>query len=159
MAEIGVGMVGYKFMGRTHSNAYRQVAHFFAVDPKPRMVAVCGRDEAGVRAAAEQLGWEGYETDYHKLVTRDDIQLVDVASTGNTHYEVVMAALAAGKHVYCEKPLANSLDQAREMLATAKKAGVINVINFNYRRVPAIAFAKQLIAEGQIGDIRHWRAV
>jgi predicted dehydrogenase len=159
MAEIGVGLVGYKFMGRTHSNAYRQVAHFFNVDPKPRMVAVCGRDEAGVKAAAEQLGWEGYETDYHKLVTRDDIQLVDVASTGNTHYEVVMAALAAGKHVYCEKPLANSLDQAREMTAAAKQAGVINVINFNYRRVPAIAFAKQLIAEGKIGEIRHWRAV
>jgi predicted dehydrogenase len=159
MAEIGVGMVGYKFMGRTHSNAYRQVAHFFGVDPKPRMVAVCGRDEAGVKAAAEQLGWEGYETDYHKLVTRNDIQLVDVASTGNTHYEVVMAALAAGKHVYCEKPLANSLDQAREMLATAKQAGVINFINFNYRRVPAVAFAKQLIEEGKIGEIRHWRAV
>jgi predicted dehydrogenase len=159
MAEIGVGMVGYKFMGRTHSNAYRQVAHFFGVDPKPRMVAVCGRDEAGVKAAAEQLGWEGYETDYHKLVTRNDIQLVDVASTGNTHYEVVMAALAAGKHVYCEKPLANSLDQAREMLATAKQAGVINFINFNYRRVPAVAFAKRLIEEGKIGEIRHWRAV
>jgi predicted dehydrogenase len=159
MAEIGVGMVGYKFMGRTHSNASRQVAHFFNVDPKPRMVAVCGRDEAGVKAAAEQLGWEGYETDYHKLVSRDDVQLVDVASTGNTHYDVVMAALAAGKHVYCEKPLANSLDQAREMTAAAKQAGVINVINFNYRRVPAIAFAKQLIAEGKIGEIRHWRAV
>ncbi|MFL5759869.1 MAG: Gfo/Idh/MocA family protein [Thermomicrobiales bacterium] len=159
MAEIGVGLVGYKFMGRTHSNAYRQVAHFFDVDPKPRMVALCGRDEAGVKAAAEQLGWEGYETNYHTLVTRDDIQLVDVASIGNTHYDIVMAALAAGKHVFCEKPLANSLDQAREMLATAKNAGVINVINFNYRRVPAIAFAKQLIADGKIGEIRHWRAV
>jgi predicted dehydrogenase len=159
MAEIGVGLVGYKFMGRTHSNAYRQVARFFDVDPRPRMVALCGREEASVQAAAEQLGWESYETDYHKLVTRDDVQLVDVASTGNTHYDVVMAALAAGKHVYCEKPLANSLDQAREMTKTAQQAGVINLINFNYRRVPAIAFAKQIIEEGRIGEIRHWRAV
>jgi predicted dehydrogenase len=159
MAEIGVGLVGYKFMGRTHSNAYRQVVRFFDVDPKPRMVALCGREESGVKAAADQLGWESYETDYHKLVTRDDIQLVDVASTGNTHYDVVMAALAAGKHVYCEKPLANSLDQAREMTKTAQQAGVINVINFNYRRVPAIAFAKQIVDEGRIGEIRHWRAV
>jgi predicted dehydrogenase len=159
MAEIGVGLVGYKFMGRTHSNAYRQVARFFEVDLKPKMVALCGREEAGVKAAADQLGWESYETDYHKLVTRDDVQLVDVASTGNTHYDVVMAALAAGKHVYCEKPLANSLDQAREMTKTAQTAGVINVINFNYRRVPAIAFAKQIIDEGRIGEIRHWRAV
>jgi predicted dehydrogenase len=159
MAEIGVGMVGYKFMGRTHSNAYRQVAHFFDVDPVPKMRVLCGRDEAGVKAAAEQLGWEGYETDYRKMVTRNDISLVDVASTGNSHYDVVMAALAAGKHVLCEKPLANSLEQAREMAEAAEKAGVVNMVNFNYRRVPAVQLAKQLIAEGKVGEIRHWRAV
>jgi len=159
MAEIGVGLVGYKFMGRAHSNAYRQVGHFFDVDPAPRMVAVCGRDEAGVKAAAASLGWEGYETDYRKLVARDDVGLVDVATPGDTHREVVLAALAAGKHVICEKPLANSLDQAREMLAAAKAAGVVNMVNFNYRRVPAVQFAKKLIADGRIGEIRHWRAV
>src|SRR4051794_12615101 len=159
MAEIGVGLVGYKFMGRTHSNAYRQVRHFFPVDPVPRMVALCGRDEANVRAAAEQLGWESYETDYRKLVTRGDVGLVDVASTGSNHYDVVMAAIAAGKHVYCEKPLANSLEQAREMTLAAQKAGIINFVNFNYRRVPAVQFAKQLIADGSLGEIRHWRAV
>src|SRR5687768_7062530 len=82
MAEIGVALVGYKFMGRAHSNAYRQVTHFFDVDPAPRMVAICGRDEAGVREAAAKLGWEGYETDYRKLVTRDDVGLVDVSTPG-----------------------------------------------------------------------------
>jgi predicted dehydrogenase len=159
MAEIGVGLVGYKFTGRAHSNAYRQVAHFFDVDPAPRMVAICGRDEAAVSEAATKLGWEGYETDYRKLVARDDVGLVDVATIGNTHYEIVLAALEQGKHVYCEKPLANSLSEAREMVEKAEKAGVINVINFNYRKVPAVSFAQQLVASGRLGEIRHWRAV
>jgi predicted dehydrogenase len=159
MSEIGVGLVGYKFMGRTHSNAYRQVRHFFNVDPEPRMVAVCGRDENGVRQAAETLGWEGYETDYRALVQRDDIGLVDVATTGNTHHDIVIAALDAGKHVLCEKPLANSLDEAEDMLRAARKAGVTAMVNFNYRRVPAVQLAKQIIQEGRLGEIRHWRAV
>jgi predicted dehydrogenase len=159
MAEIGVGLVGYKFMGRAHSNAYRQVAHFFDVDPVPRMRAICGRDEAGVRDAAAKLGWEGYETDYRKLVARDDVGLVDVSTPGDTHHDVVMAALAAGKHVICEKPLANSLDDAREMLIAAKRAGVVNMVNFNYRRVPAVQLAKRIVEEGRLGEIRHWRAV
>ena len=159
MSEIGVGLVGYKFMGRAHSNAYRQVAHFFDVDPTPRMVAVCGREEAAVKAAAAHLGWEGWETDYHTLVARPDIGLVDVATPGDTHKEVVLAALAAGKHVLCEKPLANNLDEAREMVAAAKQAGTVAMVNFNYRRVPGVAFARQLIEEGALGEIRHWRAV
>lgn len=162
MATIGVGLVGYKFMGRAHSNAYRQLPRFFDIDPAPRLVAVCGRDEAGVREAAEKLGYEGYETDYRKLVQRDDIDLVDVATTGNTHREIAIAALAAGKHVLCEKPLANTLDEAAEMVlaaraARAKKPGLIAMVNFNYRRVPAIAFTKQLIESGRLGEIRHWR--
>ncbi len=159
MAEIGVGLVGYKFMGRTHSNAYRQVAHFFDVDPVPRLRALCGRDETAVREAAAKLGWESYETDYHALVARDDIGLVDVATPGDSHRDVVLAALAAGKHVLCEKPLANSLDEAREMLAAANRAGVVNMVNFNYRRVPAVQLARQIIADGRLGEIRHWRAV
>jgi predicted dehydrogenase len=162
MATIGVGLVGYKFMGRAHSNAYRQLPRFFDVDPVPRMVAVCGRDEAGVKEAAEKLGYEGYELDYRKLVQRDDIGLVDVATTGNTHRDIAIAALEAGKHVLCEKPLANTLDEAAEMVvaaraAQAKNPGLIAMVNFNYRRVPAIAFAKQLIEEGKIGEVRHWR--
>ena len=159
MSQIGIGLVGYKFMGRAHSNAYRQVGRFFEVNPAPRMVAICGRDEAGVKEAAEQLGWEGYETDYQALIARDDIQLVDVSSPGDTHKEVVLAALAAGKHVICEKPLANTLAEAREMLEAARKAGTVAVVNYNYRRVPAVQFAKKLIEDGAIGEIRHWRAV
>ncbi|HKG25926.1 MAG TPA: Gfo/Idh/MocA family oxidoreductase, partial [Thermomicrobiales bacterium] len=159
MTEIGVGLVGYKFMGRAHSNAYRQVSHFFDVDPVPRMVALCGRDEAAVKEAAAKLGWESYETDYRKLVARDDVGLVDVSTIGNTHYEIVLAALEQGKHVFCEKPLANSLAEAREMVQKAEAAGVVNVINFNYRKVPAVTFAQQLVASGRLGEIRHWRAV
>ncbi|HEY7032258.1 MAG TPA: Gfo/Idh/MocA family oxidoreductase [Thermomicrobiales bacterium] len=159
MAEIGIGLVGYKFMGRAHSNAYRQVTHYFDVDPAPRMVAICGRDESAVKEAAGKLGWEGYETDYRKLVARNDIGLVDVSTIGNTHHEIVMAALAQGKHVLCEKPLANSLAEAREMVQAAKDAGVVNVVNFNYRKVPAVTFAQQLVASGRLGEIRHWRAV
>lgn len=158
MAEIGVGLVGYKFMGRAHSNAYRQVAHFFDVDPKPRMVAISGRNEAAVKEAADQLGWEGYETDYHRLIARDDIQVVDVSTPGFNHHEIVIAALEAGKHVICEKPLANTLGEAQDMLSAARKAGTINMINFNYRRVPAVQLIKKLIDDGRLGEIRHFRA-
>lgn len=158
MNEIGVGLVGYKFMGRTHSNAYRQVAHFFNVDPKPRMVAIAGRDESSVKDAAAELGWDSYETDYHALIERDDIQLVDVSTPGFTHKEIVVAALEAGKHVLCEKPLANTLEEAQEMLSAARKAGTIAMVNFNYRRVPAVQLAKRLIDDGKLGEIRHFRA-
>ncbi len=158
MAEIGVGLVGYKFMGRAHSNAYRQLPRFFDVDPTPRMAAICGRDEAGVREAADSLGWPHYETDYRRLIERDDVGLVDVVTPGNTHREIVLAALEAGKHVICEKPLANTLAEAGEMLAAARDAGTINTVCFNYRRAPAVQLAKKLIDEGRFGTIRHWRA-
>ena len=158
MAEIGVGLVGYKFMGRAHSNAYRQLPRFFDVDPVPRMAAICGRDEAGVQEAADSLGWESYETDYRRLMERDDVGLVDVVTPGNTHREIVLAALEAGKHVICEKPLANTLAEAGEMLAAAREAGTINTVCFNYRRAPAVQLAKKLIDEGRLGTIRHWRA-
>jgi predicted dehydrogenase len=158
MAEIGVGLVGYKFMGRAHSNAYRQVAHFFEVDPTPRMVAIAGRNEAACREAAAQLGWDGYETDYRRLVARDDIGLVDVATPGYNHREIVLAALEAGKHVLCEKPLANTLDEAQQMLTAARRAGTVTMINFNYRRVPAVQLIKRLIEAGHLGEIRHVRA-
>jgi predicted dehydrogenase len=156
--EIGVGLVGYKFMGRAHSNAYRQVARFFEVDPAPRMAAICGRDEAGVREAADNLGWESYETDYRKLVARDDVGLVDVVTPGNTHCEIVLTALEAGKHVICEKPLANTLPETREMLTAARNAGTVNMVCFNYRRAPAVQLARKLVEEGRLGEIRHWRA-
>jgi len=159
MAEIGVGLVGYKFMGRAHSNAYRQVSAFFDVDPKPVMRAICGRDAVATQAAADKLGWQSIETDYHTLVKRDDIGIIDVSTPGYTHHDVVLAALENGKHVICEKPLANSLDEAREMVLAAQKAGTINLVNFNYRRVPAVQLAKRLIDDGRIGEITHWRAV
>jgi predicted dehydrogenase len=159
MSEIGVGLVGYRFMGRAHSNAYRQVARFFDVDPAPRMVALCGRNEAAVREAAASLGWEGYETDYGRMLERDDIGLVDISSSGDTHHEFALAALEAGKHVLCEKPLANTLSEAREMMEAAQRAGTVNMVCHNYRRVPAVQLAKRFMDEGRIGEIRHWRAV
>jgi predicted dehydrogenase len=159
MNEIGIGLVGYRFMGRAHSNAYRQVARFFDVDPAPRMVALCGRNEAAVREAAASLGWEGYETDYERMLERDDIGLVDISSSGDTHHEFALAALEAGKHVLCEKPLANTLSEAREMMEAARRAGMVNMVCHNYRRVPAVQLAKKLIDEGRLGEIRHWRAV
>ncbi len=162
-SEIGVGLVGYGFMGRAHSNAYRQVARFFDVEPAPRMRALCGRDEAAVRSATETLGWEGYETYYWRMLERDDIQLVDISSSGDTHHGVAVAALEAGKHVLCEKPLANSLAEARQMAEAARKAraaaGAASMVCHNYRRVPAVQLAKRLIDEGRLGKVRHWRAV
>lgn len=158
-SEIGVGLIGYKFMGRTHSNAYRQVARFFDVDLVPRMQAICGRNEPAVRQAVDTLSWEGYETDYHRLIERDDIGLVDISTPGDSHEELALAAIEAGKHVFCEKPLANTLEEARRMRDAAEKAGVINVVNFNYRKAPAVALAKKLVEGGRLGQIRHWRAV
>lgn len=157
--EIGVGLIGYKFMGRTHSNAYRQVARFFDVDLVPRMRAICGRNEPAVKQAVDTLGWEGYETDYHRLIERDDVGLVDISTPGDSHEELALAAIEAGKHVFCEKPLANTLEEARRMRDAAEKAGVINVVNFNYRKAPAVALAKKLVEGGRLGQIRHWRAV
>jgi predicted dehydrogenase len=155
---LGVGMVGYSFMGRAHSNAYRQVARFFDVDPEPRMAAVCGRNESATARAADTLGWESYETDYRRLVEREDVGLVDVVTPGYTHREIVLAALEAGKHVLCEKPLANTLEEAREMVDAAREAGTINMVCFNYRRAPAVRLVKRLVESGRLGEIRHWRA-
>jgi predicted dehydrogenase len=147
-------------MGRAHSNAYRQVGVFFPdVALKPEMTAVCGRDEAGVRAFAEQFGWQSYETDWRKLVARDDVGLVDVSTPGDTHAPIAIAAAEHGKHVFCEKPLANTLDEARQMRDAVQKAGVVGMVNFNYRRVPAVQLAKNLIESGRLGKIYHWRAV
>ena len=157
---IGVGLVGYKFMGKSHSNAYRQVASFFPdLKLQPEMKALCGRDEAGVKAAAAQMGWQGYETDWHKLVARQDIGLVDVSTPGDSHAAIAIEAAKNGKHIFCEKPLANTLAEARQMQAAVEQAGVVGMVNFNYRRVPAVQLAKRLIDDGRIGKVYHWRAV
>lgn len=160
--ELRVGMVGYAFMGAAHSQAWRSVNRFFDLPLQARMTAICGRDEAKVSAAAATLGWDGHETDWRRLVARDDIDLVDICTPGDSHAEIAIAALAAGKHVLCEKPLANTVDEARAMVAAAAKArasGVRAMCGFNYRRVPAVALAQQLVADGRLGTIRHVRAV
>lgn len=157
---LNVGLIGYKFMGKAHSNAYRQVGRFFEeLDVQPVLKAICGRDESGVKRAAHLLGWESYETDWKKLIARDDIDVIDVAAPSNLHAEMVIAAAKAGKHVLCEKPLANTAGEAKEMLDAVTEAHVKHGIFFNYRKVPAIALAKQMIEEGAIGKIYHWRAL
>ncbi len=161
MAEtINVGMVGYKFMGKAHSNAYRQVAHFFPdVALRPVLHTLCGRDAAGVRAAADQFGWAEVETDWRTLVASDAIGLVDISTPGDSHAPIAIAAAEHGKHVFCEKPLANTLAEARQMRDAVQRAGVVGMVNFNYRRVPAVQLAKRLIDDGRLGKIYHWRAV
>jgi predicted dehydrogenase len=157
---LGIGMVGYAFMGRAHSQAWRTVGSFFDLPFTPRMAAICGRDRAQVAAAAARLGWPVWETDWKRLVERDDVDLVDVCTPGSSHAEISIAALEAGKHVLCEKPLANTVDEARAMAAAAAKAAAIGVramVGFNFRRVPAVALARELVAAGRLGAIRHVR--
>jgi predicted dehydrogenase len=160
--ELRVGMVGYAFMGAAHSQAWRTVNRAFDLPLSARMSLVSGRSADGVAAAAGKLGWAEHTTDWRALVARDDIDLVDICSPGDTHAEIAIAALAAGKHVLCEKPLANTVAEAREMVAAATQAhthGVRAMCGFNYRRVPAVALMRQLVAAGRIGTIRHVRAV
>ncbi|SFO88238.1 Predicted dehydrogenase [Amycolatopsis arida] len=159
---LGVAMVGHAFMGAVHSQAWRTVHHFFDVPFVPRMVALGGRDQQRTKEAAQRLGWESVETDWRALVARDDVDVVDICTPGDTHCEIAVAALAAGKHVLCEKPLANSVGEAEHMAeaaARADRAGVRSMVAFNYRRVPALALARRLVAEGRLGELRHVRAV
>ncbi|WP_147917832.1 Gfo/Idh/MocA family protein [Ruania zhangjianzhongii] len=158
---LRVAMIGYAFMGAAHSQAWRTAPRFFDLPLTPVQHVLCGRDQAKVAAAADRLGWASTETDWRSAVARDDVDLVDVCTPGNTHAEIAIGALEAGKHVLCEKPLANSVAEAEAMTAAAEKAagqGVRAMVGFTYRRLPAIQLARQLIAEGRIGDIRQVRA-
>ena len=158
---LSVGMVGYAFMGTAHSQAWRNAPRFFDLPVGVSMRALAGRDPDKVAAAARQLGWESTETSWRALVDRDDIDLVDVCTPGDTHAEIAIAALEAGKHVLCEKPLANSVEEAEAMTLAAEKAaaaGVRSMVGFTYRRVPAIGLARRLVAEGRLGTIHHVRA-
>lgn len=160
-SSLGIGMVGHAFMGRTHSHAWRNVSATFDLPVAPRRVVVAGRDPARTKAAAERLGWEDSTTDWRTLLERDDVDVIDICTPGDTHAEIAIAALEAGKHVLCEKPLANSVAEAEAMVAaaaTARTGGVRSMVAFNYRRVPAIALARQLIADGMLGDVHHIRA-
>lgn len=159
---LGIGLVGYAFMGAAHSAAWRTAGRFFDLPLDIRLEALVGRSQPAVSAAAQQMGWASYETEWQALLRRDDIHLVDVCTPGSSHAEIAIAALEAGKHVLCEKPLANTVAEAKAMAAAAESArasGVRSMVGFNYRRVPAAAFARQLVAEGRIGAIRHVRAV
>ncbi|WP_077490976.1 Gfo/Idh/MocA family protein [Sinomonas mesophila] len=158
---LRVGMVGYAFMGAAHSHAWRTAPRFFDLPLAPQLTAVAGRDPERVAAAAAKLGWDSAETDWRRLIDRDDIDLIDICTPGDTHAEIAIAALEAGKHVLCEKPLANSVEEAERMTAAADAAaarGVFSMCGFSYRRTPALALAKRLVAEGALGEIRHVRA-
>lgn len=158
MNEVRVGMIGYKFMGKAHSHAYRDLPMFFPDAPHPVMKVICGRNEAGVKQAARQYGWAEAETDWRRLVRRDDIDLVDINAPSDAHKEIAIEAAKAGKHLFCEKPLALTLSDARDMLAAAEAAGVKHMIGFNYRFAPAVQLAKKLVAGGRLGRIYHFRA-
>ena len=155
---LNVGMVGYGFMGRAHSNAYLQVNHFFDVAYRPVLKAVAGRTVDKAWEFARRWGWQRAVSDWRKLIEAPNIDLIDICSPNNTHHEIALAAAAAGKIVLCEKPLAMDLAQAREMTRAVEKPGKPNMVWFNYRRVPAISLAKQLIEEGKLGKIFHYRA-
>ncbi|HRU06443.1 MAG TPA: Gfo/Idh/MocA family oxidoreductase [Candidatus Brocadiia bacterium] len=157
--EVRVGLIGYNFMGKAHSNAYLKVAKFFDLPATPVMTAVCGRTPDKVKAFAQKWGWQSVETDALKTIRRKDIDLVDITTPNNSHYALAMAAINAGKAVACEKPLAMNTAQALDLARAAKKAGVPNMVWFNYRRAPAIGLARRIIDEGRLGRIFHIRAV
>jgi predicted dehydrogenase len=156
---LNVGLVGYKFMGKAHSNAYARLPMFFDAGADVRMKAICGRDAAGVEEARERFGWESAETDYHTLVSRGDIDIVDITAPSDYHKAIVMEAIGNGKNVFCEKPLALNLKDAREMLEAAEKKRIKHQIGFNYRFAPAVQLAKKLIDEGKLGTIFHFRGM
>lgn len=157
--DLKVGMLGYAFMGRAHSNAFNQIPKFFYPPPaNPIKEVVCGRNEAAVRTMAQQFGWNRVETDWKKMM-KSGIDVFDNCGPNDMHYEPNISAAEAGIHVISEKPLARNLKEAKEMAAAAKKSGVVNMVAYNYRRVPAVQLAKKLIDEGYIGKVYHWRAV
>jgi len=156
MKKLNIGIVGYKFMGKAHSNAWMKAPRFFDLDVQPVMKVACGRHEEPLKEFAKRWGWEEVETDWRKMVERDDIDIVDIASPQNTHHEIAIAAAKAGKHIFCEKPQALNYKQAKEMYEVAEKSGIVHYLNHNYRRCPAVMLAKRLIKEGKIGKIFHW---
>jgi predicted dehydrogenase len=156
---IGVGMLGYAFMGKAHSNAYKTIPYMMYPPPAtPRLVAIAGRNAEGAKEAARRYGFETYYTDYHKLLEDDRVQLFDNCGPNNIHAEASIAAARAGKHIFCEKPIARSADEARQMLDAVNKAGVKHMVAFNYRFLPAIRLAYDMIQNGDLGRIYHYRA-
>ncbi|MEW5974488.1 MAG: Gfo/Idh/MocA family oxidoreductase [Acidobacteriota bacterium] len=155
--KVNVALIGYQFMGKAHSNAYRQMPRFFESDTVPVMKVICGRNQAAVKAAADKFGWEEWNTSWEEVVRRKDIDVVDISTPGDSHMPIAIAAAKAGKTILCEKPLANTLSEAKKMSAVVQKAGVINMICHNYRKAPAVGLAQRMIAEEQLGKIYHFR--
>ncbi len=155
---LNVGMIGYKFMGKAHSNAWLQAPRFFNLKARPAMKMICGRDKVGVAEARERLGWDIFVTDWRDVVNDPTIDIVDINTPNDSHAEIAIAAAKAGKAIMCEKPLALDVKQARAMTDAVKKAGVVNMVCHNYRRIPAIAQAKKMIESGDLGTIYHYRA-
>ena len=155
---LRIGIVGYGFMGRAHSNAYRQVNKFFKLEHEPVLKAACGRSEAKTREFADNWGWQLVETDWRRLIDNDDIDAIDICTPNSSHRDIAVAAAQAGKMVLCEKPLAMNIAEGKEMTEAVERAGVPNLVWFNYRRVPAIALAKQVAGEGRLGKVFHYRA-
>jgi predicted dehydrogenase len=155
--QINIALIGYQFMGKAHSNAYRQVGRFFDLDVEPVMKVLCGIPEDKLKIAQQKLGWQEYSTDWQEVVARKDIDMVDIATPNNLHATIAQAALKAGKHVLCEKPLATSIEDARASYEAAKQAGLVNGISHNYRKAPAVAFAAKLVRDGKLGALRHFR--
>lgn len=155
---LNIGMIGYGFMGRTHSNAYNRVSNFFDTEYKPVLKAACARNAENVQAFADKWGYESIETDWRKMIARDDIDAVDICVPNNLHKEMAIACAEAGKMILCEKPLAMNVAEGEEMCEAVEKAGVANTVWYNYRRVPAVTLAKQMIDEGKLGRIFHYRA-
>jgi len=159
MKNIRIGLIGTGFMGRTHSNGYNRIANFFPeLTHRPVLQAVCSRNEAKVKAFAEQWGYASYETDWKALIARDDIDAIDICTPNDTHAEIAIAAAKAGKMILCEKPLSRTLAEGEEMVKVIEQAGVANTVWYNYRRLPAVSLAKQIIDSGKLGKIFHYRA-
>jgi predicted dehydrogenase len=156
--KLNIGLIGYGFMGRAHSNAYRRVNNFFDVEYEPVLKAACARNQESLKPFADQWGYESMESDWRKLIERDDIDAIDICTPNNLHHDIAVAAAEAGKMILCEKPLAMDGAEGEKMCQAVEKAGVRNTVWYNYRRVPAVTLAKQLIDEGRLGRIFHYRA-
>lgn len=157
MKKSNVAIIGTKFMGKAHSNAWLNTPHFFDMELEPVLKVACGQNEADLKAFAERWGWQETETDWRKVVERDDIDIIDISVPTYLHHDIAVAAAKAGKHIFCEKPFALTVEEARGMYQAAKEAGIVHYLNHNYRRAPAVRLAKRLIEEGRIGQIFHWR--
>lgn len=158
MRKLNIAIIGHRFMGRAHSNGWRQAPAFFELGAAPVLKVACGRDQQATEAFAENWGWEETESNWEAIIARDDIDIIDIATPTHLHKEMAIAAAEAGKHVFCEKPFSLDAEEAQAMLAAAEKAGVVHYLNHNYRRCPAVRLAKKLIEDGELGQLYHWRS-